>query len=89
MRVPWQGHRRLSHFVMSTSPPDFTEYPDGASSLLPALHRVDSWMAKVEFNIGMMIFSLIIVMRLLNANLWSVPLEYSSTKEKRRLARSF
>ncbi len=34
--------RRLSHFVMSTSSADFTEFPDGACLFLPRLQRVDS-----------------------------------------------
>ena len=53
MRALLQRHRRPSNFVMSTSPPDFTKFPDGASPSLPDLPRVDSSMAKVElYHIG-------------------------------------
>jgi hypothetical protein len=41
-RALLQRHRRLSNFVMSTSPPDFIKFPDGASPSLPDLPRVDS-----------------------------------------------
>jgi hypothetical protein len=36
--------------VMSTSPPDFTEFPGGPCRLLPGLQWVNSCMAKVEFD---------------------------------------
>jgi hypothetical protein len=48
MSAYWQGHAKLSHVVLSASPPDFTEFSNGACPLLPGLSRVDSWMAKVE-----------------------------------------
>ena len=34
--------------MLSTSSPNFTEFPDGSRPLLPGLQRVDSSMAKVE-----------------------------------------
>ena len=36
------GAWKLSNFVMSAFPPDFTQFPDGACPLLPGLQEVSS-----------------------------------------------